>query len=120
MAQTDSSAEIDPSEFLLLLDEAACRRVLARYGAALDWRDDDALASTIWPDAVVDYGFFKGTGEEYVRTFMEIERAALRPFHMLTCDHIVVKSPCAEAESLGIALTKEIAPDGTVTSRQYW
>lgn len=112
--------EIDHEGLVTLVDEAACRKVLARYGPALDWRDPDALASTVWPDAVVDYGFFKGTGEEYVRVFIEIERAAMRPFHMLVCERIAVKGSRADAESLGIALTIETAADGTVTARQYW
>jgi hypothetical protein len=115
-----ANVEVEPAEVATLLDEAACRRVLSRYGSALDWRDDDALASTIWPDAVVDYGFFKGSGEEYVHAFMEIERAAIRPFHILVCEQLEVKCPYAEAESLGIALTIEKAPDNTVTARQYW
>lgn len=108
------------AEFQVLLDEAACRRVLGRYGPALDWRDADALASIVWPDATVDYGFFKGNGSEYVRTFIEIERAAGRPFHLMVCDRVAVKGSIAEAESVGIALTMETSPDGVVTSRQYW
>lgn len=111
---------IDHEELATLLDEAACRRVLSQYGPALDWRDPAALAGTIWPDAVVDYGFFKGNGEEYVRTFLEIERAAVRPFHLLVCDHIAVTGSLADAESLGIALTIETAADGKATARQYW
>jgi len=116
----DEAGTVDHEELARLLDEAACRRVLARYGPALDWRDPTALASTVWPDAIVDYGFFCGTGGEYVRAFLEIERAAVRPFHMLVCDHLVVKGSHARAESLGIALTIETAADGVVTARQYW
>ena len=107
-------------ELARLVDEAACRRVLARYGPALDWRDPEALAGTIWPDAQVDYGFFQGTGDQYVALLMDIERAAQRPFHMLVCEHIAVRGRTAEAESIGIAITIETAPDGRVMARQYW
>lgn len=110
----------DQTQVLTFLDEAACRKVLSRYGPALDWRDPEALSDTIWPDAAVDYGFFKGSGEEYVRAFIEIERAAVRPFHMLVCDQLEVNGQYAEAESLGIALTIETLPDGVVAARQYW
>ncbi len=120
MTRNNAADSIDNAELAALVDEAACRKVLGRYGSALDWRDDDALASTIWPDAVIDYGFFKGSGEEYVRTFMEIERAAVRPFHLLVCAQLEVKGASAEAESLGFALTIETAADKSVTARQYW
>lgn len=116
----DEADTVDHEELARLLDEAACRRVLARYGPALDWRDPAALASTVWPDAIVDYGFFRGTGEEYVRAFLEIERAAVRPFHMLVCEHVAVEGSHAHAESFGIALTIETAATDGATARQYW
>lgn len=115
-----TSDGVQNAELQMMLDEAACRRVLGRYGPALDWRDAEALASIVWPDATVDYGFFKGSGVEYVRVFMEIERAAGRPFHLMVCDRLAVKGTIAEAESVGIALTIESSAEGAVTSRQYW
>jgi len=116
---TDSRT-IDHDELGTLLDEAACRRVLSHYGPSLDWRDPEMLASTLWPDAVIDYGFFKGNTEEYVRVFSQIERSAVRPFHLMVCERLAVKGSTANAESLGIALTIETAADGKVTARQYW
>lgn len=103
-----------------LLEELACRKVLGRYGPSLDWRNPDLLASTVWPDAIIDYGFFKGSGEEYVKVFMEIERAALRPFHLMVCDRVEVNGAHATAESVGIALTIEKLADGSAAARQYW
>jgi SnoaL-like domain len=105
MATTD--VEFDAAELITLLDEMACRKVIGRYGSALDWRDEAALASTVWPDAVIDYGFFKGSGEEFVQAFMPIERAAGRPFHILVTEQLEVRSPFADAESLGFSLTFE-------------
>lgn len=107
-------------EIRVLFDEAACRRVLSLYGPSLDWRDSEALARMFWPDAVIDYGFFKGNTEEYVRVFIEIERAAMRPFHLMTLERLTVKGTVGHAESLGVALTIEKAADGTTTARQYW
>ncbi len=113
----DKTATEDQQNLARLRDELACRKVLARYGWALNWRDPETLASIVWPDAVVDYGFFRGSGTEWVQAFMEIERAAGRPFHMLVCDQLEVKGDVAEAESLGIALTLE---NGDTAARQYW
>jgi hypothetical protein len=120
VAESSSLVQFDPAELMALLDEAACRKVLGRYGAALDWRDDAALASTVWPDAVIDYGFFKGSGEEWVRAFMPIERAAGRPFHILACEQLEVRTPYANAESLGLSITFETPTPETKTIRQYW
>ena len=110
--------EVDDRE--LLLQEVAIRKVLGRYGSALDWRDETALSSIVWEDAVIDYGFFKGSGKEWVHTFMEIERAAIRPFHMLVCDRVQIHLPYAEAESLGLSLTLEEGAENVATARQYW
>jgi SnoaL-like protein len=112
--------DIQHDELVMLLDEAACRKVLSHYGPSLDWRDPGALAGAFWPDAFIDYGFFKGSTEEYVRMFIEIERAATRPFHLMVCERLTVNGSVANAESLGIALTIETAADGTATARQYW
>lgn len=118
MSQSD--AGFDAAELVALLDEMACRKVIGRYGSALDWRDEAALASTVWPDAVIDYGFFKGSGEEFVQAFMPIERAAGRPFHILVTEQLDVRTPFAQAESLGFSLTFENPAAGVKTVRQYW
>jgi hypothetical protein len=120
MPENDVTKLIDTAKLAELLDEMACRKVLGRYGSALDWRDEAALASTVWPDAVIDYGFFKGSGEEWVKAFMPIERAAGRPFHILACEQLEVNSPYAEAESLGLSITFETPSPGVKTVRQYW
>lgn len=118
MSHTDVG--FDAAELVALLDEMACRKVIGRYGSALDWRDEAALASTVWPDAVIDYGFFKGSGEEFVQAFMPIERAAGRPFHILVTEQLDVRTPFAQAESLGFSLTFENPAAGVKTVRQYW
>lgn len=115
-----SDPEFDAAELMALLDEMACRKVIGRYGSALDWRDEAALTSTVWPDAVIDYGFFKGSGEEFVQAFMPIERAAGRPFHILVTEQLEIKGSSAEAESLGFSLTFETPERGIKTVRQYW
>ena len=112
--------KIDQDRLQAVLDEAACRKVLSQYGPGLDWRDPDALARTLWPDAYIDYGFFKGSPEEYVRVFIQIERAARRPFHLMVCERVHIQGTAAHAESLGIAITIELSADGTAMARQYW
>ena len=45
-----------------LLDRKACEDVLMRYGRTLDWLDQSGQEECFWPDATIDYGFFRGTG----------------------------------------------------------
>ncbi|MEZ5596823.1 MAG: hypothetical protein R3E84_10585 [Pseudomonadales bacterium] len=52
-----------------LLDKRACEEVILRYGRTQDWLDDYGQNDCFWPDADVDYGFFKGTGEAFVSLF---------------------------------------------------
>ena len=47
-----------------LLDKQAIAEVIARYSRTLDWLDDDGQASCYWPDAAIDYAFFKGSAAD--------------------------------------------------------
>ena len=67
-----------------LLDKQAIAEVIARYSRTLDWLDDHGQASCYWPDAAIDYGFFKGTAADFLPVVMQIERASQRRWHMLS------------------------------------
>ena len=86
-----------------LLDKKACEEVLMRYGRTQDWLDEPGQGSCFWPDADVDFGFFKGNGEDWVRTVMEHERAAVRRWHMSTSVMVQIDGNRAKAECYGIA-----------------
>lgn len=64
-----------------LEDERAIARVLADYSLALDWLDEKTLDRVFWNDAEIDYGFFKGTGEEFKPILMDVERSMGRRWH---------------------------------------
>ena len=61
-----------------LLAKDAITDVLARYSRTLDWLDEAGHASCYWPDAPIDYGFFKGTAADFVPVVMAIERRSAR------------------------------------------
>jgi hypothetical protein len=86
-----------------LLDKKACEEVLLRYGRTQDWLDEPGQASCFWPDAEVDFGFFTGNGEDWVKTVMPHEQEALRRWHMSTSIMIKVDGNRATAECYGIA-----------------
>ena len=61
-----------------LLDKQAIGEVIARYSRTLDWLDEEGHASCYWPDAAIDYGFFKGSAADFVPVVMQVERASER------------------------------------------
>lgn len=95
-----------------LLDRQACEDLLLRYGRTLDWLDEAGQASCFWPDAEVDYGFFKGTGADWVITVMEVEKASVRRWHMTTGLMVRVDGDAAQSECYGIAAATAANDDG--------
>lgn len=95
-----ASSSVEHDEALRgLIAERDCRAVLARYGIALDWQDRLALESVFWPDAEVDYGFFKGGAAPFVDVLLDIARLSLRRFHMTSNEQVVVEGGAARAQS---------------------
>ena len=93
----------DP-EVQALLDKQAIGEVIARYSRTLDWLDEAGQASCYWPDAAINYGFFKGTAAEFLPVVMKIERTSQRRWHMLSGLQVRLSSASrASAESYGIA-----------------
>lgn len=88
-----------------LLDKQAIQELVARYSRTLDWLDDAGQASCYWPDAHIDYGFFKGSAAEFVPVVMQVERSTGRRWHMLSSLAIKLTSATtAEGECYGIAV----------------
>ena len=60
-----------------LIDIKACENLVARYGRTQDWLDTPGQDSCFWPDAEIDFGFFKGNGADWVKTVMPHEQEAI-------------------------------------------
>jgi len=87
-----------------LLAKDAITDVLARYSRTLDWLDDAGQATCYWPEAPIDYGFFKGTAADFVPVVMAVERQSARRWHFLNPPAIrLVDETNAEVETYGIA-----------------
>jgi hypothetical protein len=92
------------AELQALLDKQAITEVIARYSRTLDWLDDAGQASCYWPDAAIDYGFFKGSAADFVPVVMEIERGSQRRWHFLGSLQIALRSDhSASTECYGLA-----------------
>ncbi|WP_298470483.1 nuclear transport factor 2 family protein [uncultured Erythrobacter sp.] len=103
-----------------LIDKQAIGDVLQRYSRTLDWLDDDAQSGCYWPDAEVDYGFFKGRAAEFLPIVMEVERGSDRRWHMLSQPLIAFQSPTsASSECYGIFAGSKRQEDGTLAGNLY-
>lgn len=102
-----------------LLDESACRAVLARYGPAIDWHDRASLASVFWPDAEIDYGFFKGTGTALVDTLLHIATLSMRRYHMMSGERVRIDGSSADAESYMLTQAISAGENGALVSSVF-
>ncbi|WP_298191149.1 nuclear transport factor 2 family protein [Novosphingobium sp.] len=103
-----------------LLAKDAILDVLARYSRTLDWLDAAGQASCFWPDAAIDYGFFKGTAADFVPVVMAIERRSARRWHLSGQPAIrLVDETHAEVESYGLTAGARQGEDGTYAGTMY-
>ncbi|MCR9095720.1 MAG: nuclear transport factor 2 family protein [bacterium] len=99
-----------------LLDKKACEELLARYACALEWIDEEALRAVFFADADVDYGFFKGRGDEFVPAMMAQIRGCLRTWHNNGTPLLRISGDEAQAETHGTGATIVEIDGQTVTS----
>ena len=90
-------------EIQKLLDKQAIAEVQVRYCRTLDWLDEPGLSEVFWPDAEIDYGFFKGNGADFIPVVMKVEKSSTRRWHNLTNLIVKVDRDRAESECYGIA-----------------
>ncbi|MBI1179166.1 MAG: hypothetical protein GC201_01315 [Alphaproteobacteria bacterium] len=99
-------------------DLEAIRDQQVRYGRALDWDDEALLAEVFWPDAEVDYGFFVGRGDEFVRVMMTITReSGCRPWHAISGQTVRLDGPAAadaECYFMGCSTRSDVTGDTEV------
>ncbi len=103
-----------------LLAKDAIADVLARYSRTLDWLDEAGQASCYWPDAPIDYGFFKGTAADFVPVVMDIERRSVRRWHLTSPPAIrLTGAQHAEVETYGLTAGVRRSDDGTYAGTMY-
>ncbi|MEQ9002649.1 MAG: nuclear transport factor 2 family protein [Pseudomonadales bacterium] len=102
-----------------LLDKQAIQEVLLRYGRTQDWLDTPGQNSCFWPDAEIDFGFFRGNGADWVAHVMPHEAEALRRWHMSTAIMIKVDGDHATAECYGIAVGTADIGGGQLQDSMY-
>ena len=102
-----------------LLDRKACEDVLLRYGRSLDWLDDIGQDSCFWPDADIDYGFYKGSGKDWLPVVMEVEKAAPRRWHLSTGIMVQVDGKKAKGECYGLSVGSSTNEQGELVDTMF-
>jgi len=102
-----------------LLDKKACEELVMRYGRTQDWLDTPGQDGCFWPDADIDFGFFKGNGADWVKTVMPHEAQAIRRWHMSTSLIVNVDGDRATGECYGIAVGTNKDANGDMIDNMY-
>ncbi|MBD2843326.1 nuclear transport factor 2 family protein [Erythrobacter rubeus] len=103
-----------------LIDRHAINDVIQRYARTLDWLDDEGQGTCYWPDAEVDYGFYKGRADQFLPIVMEVERGSDRRWHMLSQPLIRFHSAkSASSECYGIFAGAKRQDDGTLAGNLF-
>jgi hypothetical protein len=103
----------------VLLDRKACEDVLMRYGRTLDWLDESGQESCFWPDAEVDYGFFQGSGKDWVPIVMGVEASSPRRWHVSTGVMVQVKGSKAKSECYGLTVAASENEEGDLVDTMF-
>ncbi len=103
-----------------LLAKDAIIDILARYSRTLDWLDEAGQASCFWPDAAIDYGFFKGIAADFVPVVLAIESQIARRWHMTSPPAIrLINEAHAEVETYGLTAGARRSDEGTYAGTLY-
>lgn len=103
-----------------LIDRQAIADVVARYARTLDWLDDEGQARCYWPDAELDYGFFKGKAADFLPVVMATERTSDRRWHLLGGLIVAFSSSVrASSECYGVFAGATFQPDGSLIGNLY-
>ena len=86
--------------------------MLLRYGRTLDWLDGTGQESCFWPDAEVDYGFFQGSGKDWVPLVMDVEAGSAHRWHVSTGIMIQLQGDNAKSECYGITVARSENDEG--------
>lgn len=103
-----------------LLDKQACEEVLISYGRTLDWLDEQGQANCFWPDAEIDYGFFKGDAAQWVPVVMGLEKASVHRWHMITNITVILDNEeHAHSECYGLSAGSEKNEQGELIDHLF-
>ncbi|MYL99050.1 nuclear transport factor 2 family protein [Novosphingobium sp. FGD1] len=93
-----------------LLSRATLGDLLAQYANLLDWLDWERLDAVFWPEALFDFGMFKGDFAAY-RTFVaQLEEGYSRRLHMFGIPSITLSGERARIDATSVIVCRTDAP----------
>lgn len=100
------------SAFAELEAKQALHELNARYCCGVDRRDRALLASLWWPDSTIDFGLFKGAGEEFAELICAPNPAVEISYHFASNELFDVDGDRATGRSYVIGMTSIVGGDG--------
>ena len=94
-----------------MLAREAIRNCIARLARGEDRRDAALIGSAYWSDAMIDFGVFLGTYDQYLAWVVPGDPGLPCTLHMLGQSHIELKGETALAETLVLSYHR-VAPGG--------
>lgn len=95
-----------------LVDRARLTELVAEYANLIDWIDWPRLDAVFWPEALFDFGMFKGDYGEYRGFVAQLEEGYSRRLHMFGLPAITLSGDTAriDAGCVIVCRTDEPAP----------
>ncbi len=89
----------DADDLKALLDRDRIRQCLERLARGEDRRDGDLVTGALWPDAIADYGIFKGDYAAYVAGVVPGAEEVRNTQHLLGQSYIELDGTRARVET---------------------
>lgn len=104
-------------EFAEFQAKQALHELVAKYCNGVDRRDRKLLASLWWPDSVIDFGLFKGSGEEFAALICAPNPAVEISFHFTSNELFEIDGDRATGRSYVIGMSTLVGEDGVKTDQ---
>lgn len=101
---------LDRAALAALLDKARLTDLVAEYANLIDWIDWDRLDAIFWPDAMFDFGMFRGDLAEYRAFVVQLEEGYARRLHMFGLPSIRLSGDSARIDALCAILCRTDTP----------
>lgn len=98
--------------FAVVEAKQALHELCARYAMGVDRRDQALLASLWWPESTIDFGLFKGSGEEFASLICAPNPAVEISYHFASNELFELDGDRATGRSYVIGMSSLVGPDG--------
>lgn len=105
------------ADFAAIQAKQALHELNVRYCEGVDRRDREALAALWWPDSEIDFGLFKGSGEQFAEAISAPNPAVEVSYHFASNELFELDGGQATGRSYVIGVTCTVDEHGGRTDR---